>query len=76
MEFKIGEGLIGWIAEHGAPLCLAERRGRSAVRAAPGHGADGRVRRRAAARSGAQVVGVLSALDGTVPLRRARSAAA
>jgi diguanylate cyclase (GGDEF)-like protein len=63
-EFKIGEGLIGWIAEHGAPLCLASAEDDPRFAPRPGMAPMGAFVG-VPLRAGAQVVGVISALDGT-----------
>jgi diguanylate cyclase (GGDEF)-like protein len=65
MEFQIGEGLLGWIAAHGEPLCLAEPEADPRFAPRPGMGPMGAFLG-VPIRSGAQVIGVLSAIDPAV----------
>ena len=65
MEFRVGEGLLGWIAAHGEPLCLAEPEADPRFAPRPGMGPMGAFIG-VPIRSGAQVIGVLSAIDPAV----------
>lgn len=61
-EFRIGEGLLGWIAEHGQPLCLNQPELDPRFAPRPGMAPMGAFVG-VPLRAGAEVVGVISAID-------------
>ncbi|MBK9035094.1 MAG: sensor domain-containing diguanylate cyclase [Myxococcales bacterium] len=63
--FRLGEGLLGWIAEHGEPLCLPEPEHDPRFMARPGMASMGAFVG-VPIRIGAQTTGVISAVDDAV----------